>query len=69
MTPTVLAPPALLYDISGQPWVFSGMTDSGPAYLPQQAPMPMIAATPQHAPEEWANVTGSTVTYTYGERE
>jgi hypothetical protein len=59
MTTPVIAPPAILTDQHGLRWVFSGMTDLGPAYLPQQTPLPMIAATPQHAPAEWANVTVS----------
>jgi hypothetical protein len=62
MTSPVIAPPAILTDQHGLRWVFSGMTDLGPAYLPQQTPLPMIAAQPAHAPMPWETVTASVIT-------
>jgi hypothetical protein len=57
MTTQVLAPPPVLYDAHGNVWVFSGMSELGPAYLPQQTPLPMIAAQPAPAPLPWYDVT------------
>ena len=57
MTSPVIAPPAILTDSHGNRWVYAGMSDIGPAYQPQQTPLPMIAAQPAHVAGEWANVT------------
>lgn len=55
MTAPVIAPPPVLTDSHGLRWVFSGMTDIGPAYMPEQ--LPLVAPHPaQLAREEWKDV-------------